>query len=145
MFGKRTPNWILKYKRKVTNMRVRGIILLLLGCPLCYGVFNMDGNGLNPLGELFFISLFFGSCVAVFFGFVSLVGPIIKYRKIDDHFICHFATFRDHLVIDDVEQDHALFGKCYGTLPDGREVETGGLFRITFKVTDPQTGRARRL
>lgn len=142
MRRERLPNWILKYKRNIRAYKLWGVVAMLWGFNF-FWMFPLLLEGtapwltlfINPLSGILFLS----------FGFAFLISTKIKYRKIDDYYICHYVGWKNRLIIDGEEEDSSVMGKCYGTLPDGREVESGGLFGITFKVTDPQTGRTRRL
>ena len=125
-------------------MRFWGFILLCFGISGFCVLTTITGSFTTFQALILTVSLF-ESIAAMIFGFAFLIGPKIKYRTIDDYYICHYVGWKNRLIIDGEEEDSSLMGKCYGTLPDGREVESGGLFGITFKVTDPQTGRTRRL
>ena len=143
MRPERVPSWILKYKRKVRNMRFWGIMLFVYGISSCFILSLISGDIPYFTALLLTIGLF-ESVFAVIFGFSMFVGARVKYIKVNEYYICHYVGWKNRLIIDEEEQDSSMMGKCYGTLPDGREVTSGGVFGIHFEVYDPTTRRTRR-
>ena len=140
------PHWILKYKRKARNSRWLGVLLLIFGIDcFIFGPFRRIFEDLNVFENLIADWLFFASWVLFSVGLGLIIGARTKYRKVDKYYICHYVGWKNRLIVDGEEQDSSMMGKCYGTLPDGREVTSGGLFRIKFTIYDPQTNRKRIL
>ena len=146
MKRERLPNWILKYKRKAKSLRVCGVLCLIFSFDcFVFGPFQRILGDLTDFENFIANCLFFAFFVLFGIGLGLIIAPRVRHKKIDDYYICHYVGWKNRLIIDGEEEDSSVMGKCYGTLPDGREIESGGAFSITFKVTDPQTGRTRRL
>lgn len=144
MRRRQTPQWILKYKRKITTMRFFGAVLFSLGFYILQALQMIEGGDFTFFAQLILVSSLGESILMMIFGLPMLVGVAIKYIRVDEYYICHYVGWKNRLIIDGEEEDSSVLGKCYGTLPDGREVTSGGLLRISIKVYDPTKHRTRK-
>lgn len=139
-----TPQWIKKYQRKATTGRFFGLCLLIIGLSNFISLTQIKGSFTTFQAMLLTSSLFL-SYAFIIMGFSMLVTMRVKHRKFEGYYICHYVGWKNHLIIDDEECDSSFFGKCFASLNDGKEIESGGIFGISFRIYDPTTGRSLKL
>ena len=125
-------------------MRFFGAVLFSLGFYILQALQMIEGGDFTFFAQLILVSSLGESILMMIFGLPMLVGVAIKYIRVDEYYICHYVGWKNRLIIDGEEEDSSVLGKCYGTLPDGREVTSGGLLRISIKVYDPTKHRTRK-
>ena len=121
----RLPKWLLHYKKKMRNAKLRPVLLFFACIFICIISFFLHDayRTENTVSTIGCVCAVFAYCLLVF-NIFQLCYRKMRYRKYNNSFVCvYHGLIKKMLIIDNEIQDSAFSQEYYyGQLPDGTQV-----------------------